>query len=828
MIREKDRIDLLMTRILGYECRPHHFQMLKHRMKNRRKSMLLAFRGCGKALSLDTPMPTPSGWTTMGDVKVGDALFDEHGRPCSVVDVFDVQHGRTCYEVEFSDGTKVVADRDHLWLTETKKARYCAKGVVKEDGGFYEGPLVRTTEDIRETLIYNASGSRPETNHSVPVAGPLQTHSIDLPIPPYTLGAWLGDGASSSGHITSADEEIVSEIRREGLKVAKLKSAKGKASLYRIETARGMGRHFGPAGDLKGITFRGRLKLLGVLENKSIPPAYLRASIGQRRSLLAGLMDTDGHAGHNGRVEFCSVNLHLAEGVFELASSLGFKPVLTEGEARIDGRYISPKYRVTWTPHEQVFRLRRKAERVGEPKSQASRNRRRFIVAVREVPSVPVRCVTVDSPSHLFLCSRAMIPTHNSYALTVAYAIFLLVKDPNKRILIASRSGKNAERIAGFIRLHFESNSTFRRVFGDYVGDRWDQRMFWIKPRASLKSEASVATVGIEGAVVSQHYDVILCDDLVDNENARSTGMRQQTESFFYQSLLPCLEPDGEIHIVGTRYHHRDLYGVLMEPDMRMHDVTCIIPALSRKEGVPDDAPEVEKWISAWPEKFDVEMLLQLKKESLLSFETQYQCSTALMVGEMFSYADMDLRPLREFPDHLSRFMGLDLAIALDRPKDYYAQVVVDYDRKSDTVWVRAVRRFRGRPTHVQRQMFYEWYDHYDCQRAVNESNFYQAAFTQDCKHERPDISVFDAQSRVDKVTRAWAIVDRIAAKTIVFNEALTTLFDEMVQFPTGEHDDQVDALGAAIQAAQRKARKPRIELGLDWTTRLDKDNVSA
>ena len=73
--------------------------------------------GSGKALALDTPIPTPDGWTTMGEIQVGDEVFDEHGRPCTVTAATPVMYGRPCYEVEFSDGTVIVADAEHLWLT---------------------------------------------------------------------------------------------------------------------------------------------------------------------------------------------------------------------------------------------------------------------------------------------------------------------------------------------------------------------------------------------------------------------------------------------------------------------------------------------------------------------------------------------------------------------------------------------------------------------------------------------------------------------------------------------------------------------------------------
>ncbi|MDQ3787261.1 MAG: replicative DNA helicase, partial [Actinomycetota bacterium] len=142
--------------------------------------------GIGKALALDTPLATPTGWTTMGAVQVGDHLMGADGRPTRVVATTDVMVDRPCYEVEFSDGTVIVADAQHQWLTETPASRG-----------------VRTTEEIAAT-VHGA-------NHSVPNAKPLALPERDLPFPPYALGVWLGDGSPTE------DPEIGWHLEEEGL-----------------------------------------------------------------------------------------------------------------------------------------------------------------------------------------------------------------------------------------------------------------------------------------------------------------------------------------------------------------------------------------------------------------------------------------------------------------------------------------------------------------------------------------------------------------------------------------------------------------------------------
>ncbi len=180
--------------------------------------VIAARPGVGKALSLDTPLPTPTGWTTMGEVAVGDELIGADGRPTRVVAVTDVMHGRPCYRVTFSDGTEIVADEAHQWLTETRASRKSAQAAAVQYNRYKNQrtfAAVRTTREIAETLRCATVDRR--LNHSVVNAKPLQAGVAELPVPPYTLGAWLGDGTSAAAQITSADPEIVMRIEAEGL-----------------------------------------------------------------------------------------------------------------------------------------------------------------------------------------------------------------------------------------------------------------------------------------------------------------------------------------------------------------------------------------------------------------------------------------------------------------------------------------------------------------------------------------------------------------------------------------------------------------------------------
>jgi replicative DNA helicase len=351
----------------------------------------------GKALALDTPLPTPAGWTTMGEVKVGDQLYDAAGRPTTVVAATDVMVDRPCYKVVFSDGTTIVADAQHQWLTETRSCRKSRSAAqhnhrTKNQRTFAS---VLTTQQIASTARV---GSDKRANHAVCNAAALTGPTTALPIPAYVLGAWLGDGHSGQARITSDADEIAMYIEGYGIRCE----------------ARGRMLHSLRLRD--NGSFMALLRDLGVLNAKHIPASYLRAPEASRRELLAGMLDTDGTVVRSvGSVQLALTNKRLADDVYELIVSLGYRCGRRTKQVRGRNADSSPCHVLNFSTVDDVFRLHRKAVLHKETRpTSTARIGRRYIVDVRPVESVPVRCVEVDNADHLYLATRAMIPTHNS------------------------------------------------------------------------------------------------------------------------------------------------------------------------------------------------------------------------------------------------------------------------------------------------------------------------------------------------------------------------------------------------------------------------------
>lgn len=419
--------------------------------------------GTGKALALDTPIPTPDGWATMGDLRPGDHVFTPDGQPVRVLATSDVMVNRRCLEVSFSDGSSIVADADHLWVTDRRSS----------SGDWRPTPEPITTQQIAATI--NRHGRR---HHAIPLAGPLQLPKAALPIDARVLGLWLGDDDSDYASISTADPALLAAFTDAGYQVQRSSGqhytvlAGALRRPHEVACA-GCGATIAPrrrrrwycdacnatlSPTAKKLTARicacghaidreswsdacrrclnshsllVQLRELRLLGNKHIPTIYQRASIDQRRRLLSGLLDSDGTVSPTGAIEFTSTNRRLASDVHELICSLGYRAALREGRATLDGRQIGPKWTVSLTTNDDLFGLERKRQALAERMTATSEARRkyRYITAINEVPSVPVRCIQIDDPAGLFLAGRSMITTHNSQiARAIAHELWTAVR----------------------------------------------------------------------------------------------------------------------------------------------------------------------------------------------------------------------------------------------------------------------------------------------------------------------------------------------------------------------------------------------------------------
>ena len=354
----------------------------------------------GKQLALDTPIPTPDGWKTMGTLAVGDCVFDERGKPSHVVAKSLVDDTEQAYELVFRDGGRIVAGERHLWDVEYIHGKTRAKR-------WTTGEIYRRTRQYCETFSDNRSIIR------IPVNEPLHLPEANLPVDPYLYGYWLGNGCATKPEITVRDcdvDDLISFIP------------------YPLHN-----RYPQTCGGSEILVYK-ELKniLVPHFREKVIRPEYLRSSEHQRWELLQGLMDSDGCVSDvKGQSIYVSTIRQLAESVQELLWTLGIKNSLTTCPST---RYGEPTgetlYQIRFTAFtdQPVSKLHRKSIRRQERVKQ-TRSCFHYLKEIRMLDyKVKMQCIQVDSPSHCYLAGRNMVKTHNS-ELAAAIALYLLYAD---------------------------------------------------------------------------------------------------------------------------------------------------------------------------------------------------------------------------------------------------------------------------------------------------------------------------------------------------------------------------------------------------------------
>ena len=367
----------------------------------------------GKELLLSTKIPTPTGFTTMGDVQIGDEVFDENGHICNVVGKSQVDYGEQAYRITFKDGTVVEAGARHQWAGEYTwgKRKSC----------------IMTTEELYG--IKNQKGYC----FRIPIAKCVDYPERELPVEPYLMGYWLGNGNATKPEITVCTKDI-DEVIAKITPYHDIDSSwdnVGNSRVFRIKA-------------LKPI-------LLKSFHDKKIPDEYLISSKEQRLRLLQGLMDSDGSIStRKGQAIYCSTERELSESVSSLCWSLGIKNAISTSECTQRADWNKPSrecgrvktgqicYEVKFTAFDDVpvaGLTRKLANRI--PRNESTRSHYRYIDKIEPIDNQGMQCIQVNSPSHLYLCTETYLPTHNS-ELAAAMSLLLTCGDDEERAEVYS------------------------------------------------------------------------------------------------------------------------------------------------------------------------------------------------------------------------------------------------------------------------------------------------------------------------------------------------------------------------------------------------------
>lgn len=779
--------------------------------------VVVAGPGFAKALADDEPILTPDGWRLHGSLEVGDEVFAPDGKPRRVLGTKRWAPLRPCMRVTFSDGSSVVADELHEWKVLCDRNRY----------------RPRRIEEILETRNLLDGHRRPP---AIEVAQPLDLPERALPIDPYLLGAWIGDGTAAAGSLTIGLEDLPHFEHF------------GKTTVFASNTR---------AARIQVPGLTKRLRETGLLDNKHIPQDFLLGSEAQRLALLQGLMDTDGTIGKTGHAAFSTVKENLATQVKELVCSLGMKASIYSEKARCSGEPTGKiAYRVAFHPDRQIFRLPRKAKRCKA--KVVDRTKRRFVVSVEPCGERPAKCISVEGG--MYLAGKDLIPTHNSTWFSLIYPTWELGRSKGKlRFGVVGNAGSQAGAWVSAIGDAVELPAFYAAYPHEgCLPDRqrgWSKSQFYLKGTPNGNNPACLAS-GMKGvSVLGKRFDRIVLDDPTTGDNARSKTEMDGQRDWLKKTLLSRFPPgkgppDGEggrMVVVCTRWSESDLVPTLEEkgfvvvrmpalgyPDRIVHCHECgytgIVtgnpetdtpPHSMTKCTVPDALLEVIEYgeESLWPEAVSEAQLLAQMEEDPLVFELVMQGDATALAGEFFDPAWFRYGPL---PDR-SRFdkviQFVDTAGGKDRKKgDYF--VIVTLGKIGDDFWVMDVVRERLsalRQEDAVRAAAIAWDPDLIAIEDKNEGiALLQRMSVNTSLPLKPYTPVKDKEFRAMPVAskyrtgHVWhpGTVEDTGIKVAKWVRRLEA---EMKAFPESKHDDQVDGLSGAFNMLG--ARRPQIRV---------------
>lgn len=360
--------------------------------------------GLGKALPNSEDVLTSTGFAPMGSLSMGDEVIGADGKATKVIGVYP-QGIKDIYKVVFADDTEVRCTLDHLWKVKSCYSKYWKVITTQE--------IIDAGVRIIKKKIKKDGSHESQYRFGIPSTPACEFSSHEeLIIDPYVMGALLGDGGFTEGiKFTNHDLDIINEVESKLPEDVMFNKWWGNGAWHC--TIVGVKRWTNTFNkEMKRLGLKGKLSV-----NKHIPNCYKNSNIGNRRELLRGLNDTDGHVLKNGNIEFGSSSKQLIEDYCHLCRSLGIRI----------GKIYS---RIPTYTHKGVKKKGSRAYRV-TALQRPSTNKR--MVSIEKCGRESATCITVDSSDHLFVTSGFNL-THNSteFLMRGAYTLAQCVEPIDK------------------------------------------------------------------------------------------------------------------------------------------------------------------------------------------------------------------------------------------------------------------------------------------------------------------------------------------------------------------------------------------------------------
>lgn len=740
-------------------------------------------RGHAKAQSLDSKILTPSGWVLLKDINIGDMVIGYNGKPTIVTELHPISKMKL-YRVTTRDGRSTLCNEEHVWsvlIPQNTKNNKLVNRTLKQLIPIYKKQRI----DKRSLIEFI------ENKVHIPTVLPIQFEEKYLPIDPYVLGAWLGDGTSCNANITSADPEMFTYFPYNVKK-------KKQKYLYLVD-----GLH----------------KLLrenNLLKNKHIPEEYFTSSVNQRTALLQGLIDTDGSISSDGmQISFCNKNEKIIDGIIDIIRSLGGTASKGEQLTRFDKlSEYKHSFKVTGRLPKEIIpvKLSRKLNKwIGSIKTFSS------IVDISYEKTSLGRCITVGNKDGMYITDDYLV-THNSSTARI-FALHQILNRKVRFVVLIGSSQEVAAQNARWIREQIESNPNIIKIYGNLKNPaKWSDSEFMTID--NIRVVAKGAGQKLRGMNEQGRPDLIILDDLEDDEAVENKENRSKFSNWFRKAVLPSKSKSGKIFIVGTILDEDSLLKNIAKNKIKDHIDWKILfyKAINRDTN--------GKEYALWEEMKPLHELKVLERDDPEAFAQEFQNDPlsndrALFKKEWFRYytaskieVKQEYRKVFFDKEELNVIITTDFAISERSGSDYTVVMATGMDSKGN-LYLLEMDRFRTSDPDeaIERtlDMAVRWY----ASVIFGEDVVFSVVFLKMLQSlmDRKGLSIpveglkRDKSVKNGKLIRIKALVSPIKRGNILWDEEILDLEEEILQVSvtkTGRHDDMVECLADSYLCQQQ------------------------
>ncbi len=409
--------------------------------------------------------------------------------------------------------------------------------------------------------------------------------------------------------------------------------------------------------------------------------------------------------------------------------------------------------------------------------------------------------VNRKSRKKMLLVPRGHLKTS---VITKGFSIQQILRNPNVRILIANQVWDKAREMLYEIKQMLTDKSELPKLFGPFVSDRWREDDIVVRQRTIALAAPTIGTSGVEAELTSSHYDVVILDDLQGLQNYQTPEQREKVKRY-YRSMMDLLEPGGLLVVVGTRWHLDDVYQYILDEEADYFDVTVrkvvehgqiIFPKKFNKKF---DA-QSKCWVETQEPTMD--FIDYLKKRPSEEFSAQYLNEPVDSENQVFKkeyFKTYDRRPERLFVS-----MTIDPAISEKQSADYFALNVSGMD-ENYRIYVLDTLKGHWKVAESIDNIF-TTYMKWRPSVIGLETVAYQKALKSWLEEKMRERGVHFPITELKRST-SESKEFRIKALEPFYRDGLVfhapwmkSLEQELLQFPKGKHDDEMDALASQLE----------------------------